>query len=816
MLTKILKYVLRTIGIILAILFVLYIVAFIYISANKKKIIKEVTDEISKKINGKVSIGDVELSFLRNFPQTSVLIRQVSVTDTMFSKHHHEFFKADEVFVQLSLLKLIKRESAINGIKIVNASIYLFTDSSGYTNAYLLKPKSTDSVNVSSSVATPENSLLKSVVLEDVKLTLDDRQRGKLYDFAVKNLKVKIDDQTTATDFSAKADVMVHSLAFMVSNGTFLKEKNFEGNFDFRFDKKLQQLQFDSIDIKLEGHPFNVTGRFDLVKPDPQFSLAIHTKKIPYDFAKALLTVKIDSALSIVSLDKNVDADASIAGPLNGGDPLIFVTWKVKDSRLNTSFLNFDRATFSGYYTDEVVKGQPRRDPNSKININDFSAKWNGLPLTSKNIEVLNLYQPVLTCDLEAAFPLTDLNDIIGSSSIQMLSGEGLIDITYKGAIEKNTNLNSFVNGAVSFKNGDLLYTPRNVELKNLNGRLQLKNSDVLIQNIQCDILNNKITMNGEAKDLITLINTEPNKAIINWNIYSPSLNLGSFIYLLDKRKDPSNNSAHNRQSTHLSKGIDNVLENGRLNVNLQAANLIYKKFQASNVNANITLLQDRYLINNVNMEHAGGTMNMTGSLVKIKDNDNEAKVHVNLNNVDVGKIFAAFNNFGQNGIEGKNLEGKLTAKVDASLTLSDDGNAYSKTIVSTIDFSLKNGALNNFEPLKEIQSFVFKNRDFANIRFAELKDRLEIANKEVKINRMEIESNVLSMFVEGIYSMNGNTDMSIQVPLSNLKKRDADYIPENKGLDARSGPSLFIRGRPGPDGNIQFKPEILHLFRSH
>jgi len=61
------------------------------------------------------------------------------------------------------------------------------------------------------------------------------------------------------------------------------------------------------------------------------------------------------------------------------------------------------------------------------------------------------------------------------------------------------------------------------------------------------------------------------------------------------------------------------------------------------------------------------------------------------------------------------------------------------------------------------------------------LKDRLEISNQEIKINRMEIESTVLSMYVEGIYSMKGTTDMSIQIPLSNLKKRTADYNPENK-----------------------------------
>ena len=136
------------------------------------------------------------------------------------------------------------------------------------------------------------------------------------------------------------------------------------------------------------------------------------------------------------------------------------------------------------------------------------------------------------------------------------------------------------------------------------------------------------------------------------------------------------------------------------------------------------------------------------------------------MDNVDVNKVFAAFNNFGQDGITAQNIEGKLNAKVNATVDLDNDGKAYPNSIESMVDFSLKNGALNNFEPVKKIQSFIFKKRDFENIRFAELKDRLEISNQEIKINRMEIESTVISMYVEGIYSMKGTTDMSIQIPL--------------------------------------------------
>jgi hypothetical protein len=78
----------------------------------------------------------------------------------------------------------------------------------------------------------------------------------------------------------------------------------------------------------------------------------------------------------------------------------------------------------------------------------------------------------------------------------------------------------------------------------------------------------------------------------------------------------------------------------------------------------------------------------------------------------------------------------------------------------------------------------------------------------------MEIESTVLTLFVEGIYDLKGKSDISIQVPLSNLKKREDDYKLENKGADAKGGASIFLRGQPGDDGNIKFKLDVFKRLR--
>ncbi len=775
---------------------------------NKRSIITQVTEKIEKKINGNVTIGDVDLSILSTFPKIAVVLHNVSVTDTMFAKHHHTFFLAERVYIELGIMNLITKKPALSGLKVEKGSIYLYTDSSGYTNTYLIKAKSKDSATTGETKNQGKNDL-ESIVLKDVSIIDDDGVNTKLYNFYINDLKLKLDEKDSTTFFSLKSDVLVHNLAFKTDNGSFLKEKKFEGNFDFRYDKKVNQLQFDSIDIKLAGQPFNLSGRFDLMGPDPQFTLNVHTRQVLYNFAKTLLTPKIDSALSLVSLDTKLDADAKISGPLNGGDPLILVTWNVAHSGLNTPFLNFDDASFTGYYTDEVVVGEPRRDPNSKIVINNFAATWNGFPISSANITILNLVKPVMTCDLASSFPLKKINDMLGSNSIQIQDGEGTIDVTYKGPIEKNTTTNSLLNGELSFKNGNILYVPRGVEMKDVTGRLIFKNSDVYIQNLQCNVLNTKFLMNGEAKNLLTLMNTQPNQATIDWNIYTPSLNLSSFTYLLKTRKS----SGHVKSHTNKINNIDDVLDEGSLHVKLHADKLSYKKFFATNTLADVLLMQNDYKINKVSMESAGGHVNLNGSLISQKENYHRAKANILLDNVDVSKVFESFNNFGQDGIKAQNLEGKLNAKVVAELAIDDDGKAYPNSVTSVVDFSLKNGALIDFEPVKKLQTFVFKNRDFQNIRFAELKDKLEIANDEIKINRMEIESNVLSMYVQGIYSMKGNTDMSIQVPLSNLKKRDADFIPKNKGADKKGGASIYIRGRPGSDGNIQFKLDLFGKF---
>ena len=82
-------------------------------------------------------------------------------------------------------------------------------------------------------------------------------------------------------------------------------------------------------------------------------------------------------------------------------------------------------------------------------------------------------------------------------------------------------------------------------------------------------------------------------------------------------------------------------------------------------------------------------------------------------------------------------------------------------------------------------------------------------------ISRMEVESSVLTLFLEGRYSLADSTDLSIQVPLSNLKRRDKAYKPENVGVDAKVGPSVFLRAYKNREGKIVIKYDPFKKFKN-
>lgn len=355
---KYLKYTLKGLAIFAGILVIVYSAAYIYISANKKDIINQVKELVADKLNGEVQIGDINLGFLAQFPSISVELENVSISDTLFNVHKHPFFKAENVYASISVINVIRKQNPLNGIRIDKGQIYIYTDTSGYTNSYLLSPKSEAKKANKPSSGSVE---LEDVRLKEMRVVLDNRKKKKLYDFDITKFNCKISNIDSIIRLKTVNDILIHSFAFNTDRGSFVKETRLDGDFIVNYNKTKKQLSFKDIDVNLKEHPFVLTGAFSFTDT-PAFALKVATKNIVYGLGKSLLPRKIDSVLSIVKLEKPIDeVTANISGGLKGGDPLVKISWKISDNNVQSPFANFTNCSFTGGFTNELVIGLPEK-----------------------------------------------------------------------------------------------------------------------------------------------------------------------------------------------------------------------------------------------------------------------------------------------------------------------------------------------------------------------------------------------------------------------------------------------------------------------
>ena len=206
-------------------------------------------------------------------------------------------------------------------------------------------------------------------------------------------------------------------------------------------------------------------------------------------------------------------------------------------------------------------------------------------------------------------------------------------------------------------------------------------------------------------------------------------------------------------------------------------------------------------------MQTSGGTFALNGGVTSLNTPPYKMNINCSIVGADISNLFYSFDNFKQSAITHKNLKGQLTTSVNFNSLLKKDYSIQPSSMNGQVILQVKNGALVDFEPLEVVTKYAFKNRGLDNIEFAKLRDTMTINGQDITLSRMEIQSTAFTLFVEGTYSfVAGKTDLSVQIPLSNLKKRDTDYKPENVGIDKRMGASIFLRAYDDSDGKLQIK----------
>jgi hypothetical protein len=775
----------------------LWIGIWIFISLNIGTLKQQIVERIQRRTKGDVVVGKISPDFFNTFPFISIDIADITIRDSLYQTHKHDFFTAKHVFLRISPISLLSK-SKIGTVIARSGSVYLFTDSSGYSNRYILKSGDSASTPADkSSLATYPN-----IQLEQMVITFENQERFKLYKATINKAVCKIKDRDSGVDVRVKADMTVNNLAFNTMQGSYMENKSFEGNFSLVYDKATKTISFNNLLLRLDKQPLRFTGAFSLNKANPDFSLRIYGRNLNYSRAAGLLPAKIRVVMDQYKLDKPVNVDVNIAGSTKFRTiPKVSAKMQVTDNNLSTPFGEFSHCSFDAEYINEIDSSKPRLDENSSITFQLFSATWNKIPLKSKKIIITNLITPVLETELTTIAELKSVNNLTESNTLKFTGGTCAVDVVFKGPVVESDSLETNINGSIELKDAAFKYLPRNISFNDGKGTLRFNGKDIEVNKLDIRTGSTTLVMNGEAKNFLSLLNISPEKMSLQWKVSSPNLHLADFKGFLSKSAASHNKADSVALFKKATSKIDKMFTDGDVHLVLTAPKVNYKKFNASNLQADVLLTSTTVNLQKAFLEHANGSMNIHG-VMRDAGKQNQVELKTEMSKMDIPALFNAFGDFGQDAVTSRNLSGKLSAFIDLKTIITDQADIQQNNTTGVVDFLLENGELNHFEPLLKM-SDIMKKQDFSEIKFADLKNRLEINGTAFIINKMEIRSTAFTMFVEGIYDVKKGTDLSIQVPVRNLTKSQAGTDLSDSGKKG-AGINVRLRARTGDDGKLK------------
>ena len=411
----------------------------------------------------------------------------------------------------------------------------------------------------------------------------------------------------------------------------------------------------------------------------------------------------------------------------------------------------------------------------------------NLLPAT---LRLRDFKDPDVACSFHGKLDAASLLDFYPVQNINKISGSLLANVSFEGRVgllkKRATAQRVSTQGTIDLQNIGLSYGEDQMELQNLTGGMQFNNNDLALSNVSGKLGNSDFLLNGFFKNIITFLLFENQPIGIETDLKSNFLDVDQ-LFALGFEK-PEGDAARKKPEYEFK-----ISRNINLNFNCDVKALRYKRFHATELRGDLLVKNEMAVSRNIKFNSMGGEMTFSG-IVDAKNNKAIDVVSTfKLNGIYADSVFYVFENFDQSFIVDKHLKGQAYADVSLEFTLNQNLRLYQETLVSDISTYIKNGELNNFEPMKKLNKYL-NDEGLSKLRFSDIKNEIHIENKTVYIPQMEVRTNVTSIKVSGTHTFDQRIDYRIIAPLRNNK--NINYVEAKEALeDDGSGQSkLFLK----------------------
>jgi len=716
----------------------------------KDRIIQQFVTEANKSLNTPVKIGKIDISMFSNFPSLAIVFTDVYVEDS--HPGNYPLLTADRIAFTLNPIEVWGGNYSVNGLSVTGSETNLKINAIGKGNFNILKK------GEGTGEAVTFN--LQDVRLEKTIVSYQDEQARHHHVFNSEKLGASILVTGDLYQIEAKGDVLTEQIG--IGNSRYLTNKNFLINTTLNYDDDKKEVLFKTSNITVGRSDFAITGNY-LFKEKNLIDLKAEGKETDIQTLLSLLPDEASKKLKQYRSDGDVFFNLSLKGEISDRkSPSISVGFgctnttlyhpdyktQIKNANLNGSFASASVTDFS----------------NAELFLKEVNGELNG-QVFNANLSIKRFTDPFVSFDfkgdLDAAsifnfYPINDVSDPSGLLSADV-SFEGQTSLLKKKATVQKVK----TNGALVMSHVNFGFGKENVKFKDVNGSLQFNNQDLALSNVSGQLENSDFKLNGFFKNIITFLLFENQPIGIETDLKSDFLDLDQ-LFAIGFGEGESENYRFS------------ISPDLQLNFNCDVKRMKYKRFKPTDIKGDLLVKNQVAVSRNIAMRAMGGQLTLNG----IVDAKNPKAIDVissfKLNGLHADSIFYVFENFYQDFIQDKHLKGQVYADVEMEMVLNEKLNLISPTLIADISATIKNGELNNFEPLQKLNKYL-DDESLSRLRFADLKNEIHIENKTIYLPQMEVKNNATTIQVSGTHTFDQQIDYRVIAPLRNKKKIDPD-----------------------------------------
>jgi uncharacterized protein involved in outer membrane biogenesis len=717
----------------------------------RDRIINEFIRQANKDLKTPVKIGKMDVSWFADFPNLSIVFSDVYVEDS--HPGLYPLLTAKKVSFQLNLLDLWSGEYHVKGLKISDSETNLKINTDGINNYTILKehPDSKGGGSV--------NFELKNVSLRNTKVHYVDINANQEYTFLSDDLAASIGTSDDIYDIDAEGDLTTEKIK--VRQVELFTGKRFKVEADLIYDDLQRILTINPSLLSLRNSNFSIRGEYKW-KGKTYVDLTAKADETDIQTLLSLLPETTTKSLEKYQSKGDMYFNAKLKGEITkNASPALSVEFGFNDATLfhPDYHSRIEHATMRGSFASSDVA-----DPKKAVLIlKDIKGELNKKEFTA-DLVVQNFKDSDVQLRFNGELDATSVFDFYPVEAIKSVRGNLMADLNFEGRLSwlKNraTATKTSTKGSVTLDNLSLLYGRNNILIKDVNGSLQFNNNDLALSDVTAQVGNSDFNLNGFFKNVITFLLFEDQPIGIETDLRSNFLDLDQLFALGFGKNE---NGKTEEYEFAISRNIN-------LNFNCDIKKLHYKRFKAQDLKGDLLVKNQMAVSRKINVKSMGGEMNFSG----IVDAKNPKAIDVvsnfKLNGIYADSVFYVFENFRQSFIQDKHLKGQAYADVNMEMVLNQNLKLFSETLIADIGVVIRNGELNNFEPIKKLDKYL-DDEGLSKVKFSDLKNEIHIENKNIYIPQMEVRTNVTNIRISGTHTLDQRIDYRVVAPLRSYKK---------------------------------------------